>query len=109
MAIDLPAPIAAYFAARNTFDIEAILAPFDENAVVKDEDREHHGRVAIRAWIEQTTRQYHATVEPQGVKDANGTTVVSGLVAGDFAGSPVLLDHAFTLSGGSTIARLEIG
>jgi hypothetical protein len=107
MSIGLAAPIAAYFKARNEFDIDAILAPFDENAVVKDEDQEHLGRPAIRSWLEETTRKYHATVEPQNAKSAHGKTVVSGLVSGDFPGSPVLLDHVFTLAG-QKISRLEI-
>lgn len=81
MSIGLPVPIAAYFKARNEFDIDAILAPFDENAVVKDEDQEHLGRPAIRSWLEETTRKYHATVEPQNARRAHGKTVVSGLVS----------------------------
>jgi hypothetical protein len=39
--------------------------------------------------------------------DANDKTVVSALVSGNFPGSPVLLNFAFTLSG-PKITRLEI-
>ena len=68
---------------------------------------ESTGLGAIRAWVERTTAQYHATVEPQSATDASGESIVSGLVSGDFEGSPVLLDHAFTLTG-QKISRLEI-
>jgi hypothetical protein len=34
------------------------------------------------------------------VSNANGERVVSGLVAGDFPGSPALLRHTFRLSAG---------
>jgi SnoaL-like domain len=107
-SIDLPAPIAAYFKARNDLDVDGSVAPFAQDAVVEDEDEEYRGVQAIRSWVEETTRKYHAKVEPRSVVDSAGTTIVSGLVSGDFPGSPILLDHAFTLSGAS-ISRLAIG
>ena len=51
MSITLPAPVASYFKARNDFDLDAILAPFDHDAVVKDEHEEHRGLAAIRSWV----------------------------------------------------------
>jgi len=107
MSISLPDPISTYLKAKNAHDIDAMLAPFDEDATVKDEGREHHGRPAIRSWLEDVTRKYGVTLDVKEVTDANGTTVVSGLVSGNFPGSPVVLDYTFTLSG-PTIARLEI-
>jgi hypothetical protein len=107
MSISLPDPISAYLKAQNEDDVNAMLAPFDDDATVKDEGREHHGRAAVRSWLEDVTRKYRVTLHVKEVRDINGTTVVSGLVSGNFAGSPVLLDYAFTLSG-PTIARLEI-
>ena len=108
MSITLPAPVASYFKARNDFDLDATLAPFDHDAVVKDEHEEHRGLAAIRSWVEETTRKYHAKVEPQNAIEAGKKVVVSGLVSGDFPGSPLLLDHTFTLSR-QKISRLEIG
>jgi SnoaL-like protein len=107
MSIDLPGPLSAYFKAQNERAIDAMLAPFDEDASVKDEGHEHRGRPAIRSWMEDTTRRYGVSVEVKDVTDANGTTVVSGLVSGNFPGSPVLLDYTFTLSG-AKITRMEI-
>ncbi|MFZ0031688.1 MAG: nuclear transport factor 2 family protein [Candidatus Cybelea sp.] len=107
MTVNLPAPISAYFSARNAFDIDASLDPFDDNAIVKDEDSEHRGRAAIRAWIEDTTRKYRPTIEPKDAKEVRGETIVSALVSGNFPGSPVLLDHVFALTG-EKITRLEI-
>jgi hypothetical protein len=107
MSLSLPGPISAYLKATNEHDVDAMLAPFDENATVRDEGREHHGRSAVRSWLEEVTRKYRVTLDVKDVSDTNGTTVVSGLVSGNFPGSPVLLDYTFTLSG-PTIARLEI-
>jgi ketosteroid isomerase-like protein len=103
----LPAPIAAYFAARNAFDIDRTVASFANDAVVKDENREHRGRAAIRAWVDETTQKYHAKVQPLEVRPVSDKIVVVGLVSGDFPGSPVTLDHAFVVSG-DEITVLEI-
>lgn len=108
MSIILPEPVRSYFKARNDFDLDAILGSFDQNAVVTDEDQEHRGLPAIRSWVDETTRKYHAQVEPKNATEADGKVVVSGLVSGDFPGSPILLDHAFTLSR-QKITHLEIG
>jgi SnoaL-like domain len=107
MSISLPGPISAYLKAKNEHDVDAMLVSFDENATVKDDGREHHGRSAVRSWLEDVTRKYRVTLDVKDVRDTNGTTVVSGLVSGNFPGSPVLLDYTFTLSG-AAIARLEI-
>jgi len=107
MSIDLPGPVAAYFNATNARDVETMLASFDDNARVKDEGQEHHGRLAIRSWIVDAVRKYRFTVEVKDVSDADGETIVSGLVSGDFPGSPAVLRHAFRLSDGK-ISDLEI-
>jgi ketosteroid isomerase-like protein len=107
MSVAMPAPLAAYFAAKNRHDVDAMLAAFAETAVVEDEGQKRHGHAAIRAWIEETTRKYRDTVEITGVAEADGRTVVTGLVSGDFPGSPVELRFAFGLEGGR-IARLKI-
>src|SRR5665213_1980523 len=108
MPIILPESVASYFKARNDFDFDGILRSFDQNAVVADENKEHQGLAAIRSWVEETTCKYHAQVEPKNATQADRKLVVSGLVSGDFPGSPILLDHAFTLSR-QKISRLEIG
>jgi len=103
----LPAPIAAYFRSADARDVEAALAPFAEEAVVHDEEQERRGRAAIREWIAETTTKYRSTVEVMRVAKTAAGATVTGLVSGDFPGSPVELDFAFTLDG-ARIARLEI-
>jgi ketosteroid isomerase-like protein len=104
----LPEAIAAYFAAKNRHDVDAMLVPFSGQAVVRDEGKEMRGRAAIRAWMEETTRKYRVTVEVTDAAEAGGATLVTALVSGNFAGSPAQLRYAFTLDG-PEIARLEIG
>ena len=52
--------------------------------------------------------KYHHTVEPLGVTKRDGAIVVIGRVSGQFPGSPVELQHVFSLNG-QEITSLEIG
>lgn len=108
MAIGLPAPIAAYFSAKNRRDIDAMLAPFAEDALVHDEKEDHSGRAAIRAWMEDTTRKYGVTVEPEELTQDNGGVNVRALVSGNFPGSPARLTYRFGLAD-DCISRLTLG
>lgn len=107
MYTQLPEPIAAYFTATNRHDIDAMLAPFAETALVKDEGQEIRGTAAIREWMEEAARKYNHTVAVTGAAEEDGQTVVKGRVSGTFPGSPVDLRHVFTLDG-RKIAHLEI-
>jgi hypothetical protein len=107
MSMNLPEPVAAYFAAFNAQDIDAMLAPFAETATVKDEGQERYGVAAIREWMEETTSNYRPTVEVLNVAGTDSETVVTGRVSGTFPGSPVDLRYFVTLAGGK-VSRLEI-
>ena len=100
-------PVAAYFDATSRGDVDAKLATFDENARVTDEARDYVGRAAIHAWIDDTARRYHYTVELRNAATTGARAVVTAMLTGDFPGSPVVLDFAFTLTDGK-ITRLEI-
>lgn len=108
MTKPLPVALAAYFAARNRHDIDDALVPFAETAIVRDEAKEHRGLAEIRAWMEETAREYNDTAEVQGVEQQGDTCIVTALVSGTFRGSPVTLCFHFKLSG-DRIAHLEIG
>jgi hypothetical protein len=83
-------------------------ADLADDAVVKDEGREHRGMLAIRKWMKETIRKYKFKAEPTGVARDNDRTAVSVTVSGDFPGSPIALTYWFELEG-QKIARLEIG
>ena len=104
--IDLPGPIAAYFAADGT-DACRVARCFTANAVVIDERREHQGRQAIDRWKTEATTKYHYTSEPLQVDVSGDDVAVIAMVTGEFQGSPIVLRYRFTLSG-EKIARLEI-
>jgi len=107
MITTLPKAIAAYIAGSNAHNADGAALPFTDDAVVRDEGHDRKGIDAIRAWKAETTKKYRPTVEVLGVQERGGKTVVRGKVSGDFPGSPIELNYAFTLAG-EKIARLEI-
>ena len=106
MTLDLPGPIAAYFAADEE-DGEAVARCFTEAAVVKDEGRTYRGRAAIKQWKEEVSTKYQYTSEPFACEQRDGTVVVTSRLTGSFPGSPVNLRFFFALEG-DKIATLEI-
>ena len=107
MPLDLPKPVAEYFAADRTRDAHALARCFADDGVVHDEGGTFRGTEAIRDWSAATRETYHHTVEPLSAIERDGATIVAGRVAGDFPGSPAALRYAFTLAG-TKITRLEI-
>ena len=103
---DLPAPVAAYFAA-DTIGAEAVARCFTDGAVVIDERQEHWGRTAIAQWKAEASAKFRYSVERLRVHVSGDQTTVTGRVTGDFPGSPVDLQYHFTIEG-DKIARLEI-
>ena len=104
--IDLPAPVAAYFAADTTGAV-AVAQCFSDGAIVVDERQEYRGRPAIARWKAETSAKFRYTVDQLGAHVSGDQTTVTGRVTGDFPGSPVDLQYRFTLEG-DKIARLEI-
>lgn len=107
-AVNLPEPIAAYFAADRHPSAQALARCFTAQATVTDEGRTHVGAQAIAAWRANASTQYRYTVEPVAIERDEGFIVVTSHVAGDFPGSPVDLRYRFRLERG-LIAALEIG
>jgi hypothetical protein len=106
MTLNLPGPIAAYFAADRD-GAEAVARCFTEAAVVKDGGRTYRGRAAIRQWKEDASTKYQYTSEPLACELGDGTVVVTSRLTGTFPGSPVNLRFFFVLKG-DQIASLEI-
>jgi hypothetical protein len=106
MKVQLPAPIARYFAADRV-DPNAVAECFTENGVVVDEQHTYSGRQAIRQWKESAATRYKYTSNPIASEKQGGTIVVTSRLTGDFPGSPVDLRYVFELDG-ERIASLKI-
>jgi hypothetical protein len=105
-SLNLPKPIAAYFAADKG-DSETLSQCFTENAVVKDEGRTYKGRAAIKKWKTDTSAKYEYTSEPFVCEQKERKTVVTSRLTGNFPGSPVDLRFLFELKG-DKVESLEI-
>jgi len=104
--LNLPEPIAAYFAADQR-DGEAVARCFTKRAVVKDEGRTYSGLAAIKGWKAKASAKYSYISVPFAVEQKNGRYIVTSRLTGNFPGSPVDLRYAFRLERGK-IALLEI-
>lgn len=106
--LPLPAPLDAYFAAKNRLDVDGMLACFTPDATVRDDGEDMAGTAAIRAWMAANIGKFRVTADPIGVAARDGDTVVTALVSGNFPGSPAKLRYAFSPTG-DRIAALAIG
>jgi SnoaL-like domain len=107
MIENLPRPIALYIEAENSGDTNLFDQCFTEDATVRDENETHEGLAAIKKWKAETKRKYQHTVDPLKIVEQGGKFIVTSRLAGNFPGSPIELDFAFTLSG-DKIVSLEI-
>jgi hypothetical protein len=99
--MNLPKPVAAYFAA------DVCPECFAPDAVVRDEGKTHQGRAAIQQWQEASAQAYQATNEPVSAESKDGKLIVTSRVSGNFPGSPVNLAFAFRVVE-DQIVELEI-
>lgn len=103
--LNLPEPIAAYFAAEH--QPEALARCFTAQAVMKDDGHTRTGVDAITAFMAEASAKYSATSVPFASEREDGSQVVRAKVTGNFPGSPINLSYRFRLERG-LIASLEI-
>jgi len=108
LKIKLPQPVERYLAAEKAKDVDALAECFADNALVHDEAHDHRGREAIRKWKHEADTKYQFVVEPLDASVRENIVMVRARLTGNFPGSPVELDHKFTLAN-NKIASLEIG
>jgi hypothetical protein len=98
---DLPPTIARFIDASNARDLDGSVACFADDAVVEDEGQTHTGVDRVREWKRETEKRFTYTIDPTAVEERNGETIVTGTLAGDFPGSPVILIYEFTVADGA--------
>ena len=107
MSVDLPSPIAAYVAANARLDLAAMVQPFAEDAVLRDNGAAFRGRAEITGLFEESVIPVKAIFTPDSVRHEDGQVVVEGPAHGDFKGSPIRFTYRFTLEN-DAIKALEI-
>ena len=97
----VPAPVAAYIQATNTFDLEALLATFADDALVNDQLREYRGKAAIREWAARDIIGDRVTMYVVSVVEHYGHAIVTANVDGDYdkrgLPDPLLLVFYFSI------------
>jgi hypothetical protein len=104
--LNLPEPVAAYFAADRR-GAHSVAQCFTHEGRVVDEGKTHTGPAAIEAWKAAATAQFTYRVEPFALEKKDRQYIVTSRVTGNFPGSPVDLRYRFLLERGR-IASLEI-
>ena len=107
MAIDVPEQVAAYLAAEEAKDPDALSRCFTEDGTIHDEGRNYRGRDSIRQWKQEVDAKYRYVLQTVNAQTHGDKVTVRARVTGEFPGSPVELDHIFKLSN-DKIASLEI-
>lgn len=96
--IPLPQPIATFYHASDIYDDDLLASCFAEDAMLVDEGEEYHGPEAVSGHILEANREAKVMTEITDCIVKNGETVVTAIISGNFAGSPIPLDFHFTLN-----------
>jgi hypothetical protein len=94
----MPQPVITCLAAEQAKDARSLAGCFTEDGAVHDEGRDYRGRAAIQRWKEEADTKYRYVLQPISARTEGETTTVLTRLTGDFPGSPVDLNHIFTLS-----------
>lgn len=109
---NLPAPVAAYIAATNNFDIEALMATFAEDALVNDHRNEFDSLDAIRNWAQREIIDGRVTMDVTGATCRGNTAAVSAAIDGNFDKTglpdPLVLTFYFSVSGGRIVQLIIV-
>ena len=108
MLTNLPPVVPRFVDTSNARDVDGFVACFAADAVVHDEGRTHTGIDELRKWKQDSEDEYTYTIEPTGLDQRNGQTILSGTMTGNFPGSPVDLTYEFTISADDAIMALRI-
>ena len=104
MTGNLPAAVAEYVEASNTFDGDRLIAAFAADAFVNDARREFWGTEAIRAWSDREIIGDKVTMDVTDVTEHHGMFVVNARMDGEFDKTslpdPLILTHYFTVRDG---------
>jgi hypothetical protein len=107
MSLKLPGPVTTYLAAEKAKNPEMLAFCFADDALVHDEGQDYRGIDAIRSWKQKADAKYHYVLEPLDASVGEKTVKLRARLTGNFPGSPVELDFAFTLAN-DKITSLEI-
>jgi hypothetical protein len=93
-------PISDFVKAINEHNTDGFLALFTDNAVITDEGNEYQGIATIKEWNAEKNIGANITLNPIGITERNGKTILTAEVDGNFDKTglpdPFLMDLYFT-------------
>jgi hypothetical protein len=99
----LPSAVSTYVEATNSFNLDALMAVFDDDALVNDHRDEFIGREQIRAWAAREIVGDHVTLKVVNHRVLGNHVALKAEVNGDFdkkgLPSPLVLAFYFCVSG----------
>ena len=104
--------VAAYLAAVNAHDLDAIVASFAADAYVNDARREFVGTEAIRRWVAKEMVGDKVQIDVREVLDHHGDTIVRGAYDGEFDKTnlpeELVLSNYFSVRDGKIVSLVVI-
>src|SRR5258707_13761637 len=88
MALDVPGPVAAYLAAEEAKDADALSRCFTEDGTVHDERQDYHGRDSIRQWKQEADAKYRYVLQTISVQAHGDMVTGHSRVTGGLPGGP---------------------
>src|ERR1700684_4072189 len=111
-ALAVSGVVADHITAVNSFDEDAIVATFADDALVNDAHREFWGSEHIRRWVAKEMVGDKITIEVTEVLGHHGDTIVRGRYDGTFdkSGLPddLILTNYFTVRDGKIVSLIVI-
>jgi hypothetical protein len=100
---ELPPLVAAYVQATNSFDLEGLLAPFADDALVNDQLRDYWGKEAIREWAASDIIGERLTMQVVKIVEHYGHFIVTANIDGNYdkrgLPDPLVLSFYFSAHG----------
>ena len=112
MSTELTGVIAEHVTAINSFDVDAAVATFADDAYVNDNRREVNGIAAIRRWVEKEMVGDSVTIDVTEVVNHYGDTVVRGRYDGTYNKTNLpenlVLSNYFSIRDGKIVSLIVI-
>lgn len=94
--ITLPPLLSRFVESMNHQDTPAFVSCFADDAIVEDEGKTHRGVDEIETWIDTAFVETSPLLEVTGFNPTEAGSLITGIVSGNFPGSPVVLHYHLT-------------
>jgi hypothetical protein len=112
VSTELTGVLAEHIRAVNSFDVDAVVSTFAEDAYVNDARREINGIASIRRWVEKEIVGDSVTIDVTEVVDHYGDTIVRGRYDGSYDKTnlpgELVLSNYFSVRDGKIVSLIVV-